>query len=125
MEEKSKAKSFTDLVAWQKAHEVVIEIYRITENFPDNEIYILTSQIRRAAVSLTSNIAEGFSRHSLKEKVQFYYIALGSNTELQNQLILAKELAYFKDMSVFSQTMDRLILVNKLISGLIKSLRRS
>lgn len=124
MEEVLKIKSFTDLVAWQKAHEAVLGIYRITEHFPEKEKYALTSQMRRAAVSLTSNIAEGFSRRSAKEKAQFYYMALGSNTELQNQLMLARDLGYLGDAQVFNQMIDRLILINKLINGLVKSMRR-
>jgi len=123
MEKKQKIKSFTDLIVWQKAHEMVLLIYKITEKFPHKEIYALISQIRRAAVSITSNIAEGFSRKSLKEKGQFYYMALGSNTELQNQFIIAKDLGYItKDE--FDKVINGLIQINKLINGLIKSLSK-
>jgi four helix bundle protein len=81
-----KIRSFTDLDAWKKGHELVLMVYKITKSFPNEEVFGLTIQMRRSAVSSTSNIAEGFSRHTHKEKIQFYSIALGSVTELQNQL---------------------------------------
>jgi len=65
---------FTDLLVWQKAHELVLEIYKLTNTFPKSEIFGLTSQLRRASVSITSNIAEGFGRHSFAEKIQFYFL---------------------------------------------------
>jgi len=87
-------KSFTDLIVWQKGHALVLEIYKITSFFPKEELYGLTSQIKRAIISVTSNIAEGFVRHSKKEKVQFYYVSLGSITEVQNHLIIARDLHF-------------------------------
>lgn len=87
-----KIKNFTDLIAWQEAHKLVLLIYKITDQFPQKEIYALTSQMRRAAISVTSNIAEGFSRKSSKEKIQFYYMSTGSLAELQNQLIVSKDI---------------------------------
>jgi len=119
---KTKIKSFTDLKAWQTGHNLVVGIYKITRSFPKEEQFGLTNQLRRAVVSITSNIAEGFSRQSLKEKIQFYYIALGSLTEVQNQILIAKDVNYldekdFKDLS--SQTIE----ANKIINGLIKSLK--
>ena len=87
-------KSFTDLIVWQKGHVLVLEIYKITSFFPKEELYGLTSQIKRAIISVTSNIAEGFVRHSKKEKVQFYYVSLGSITEVQNHLIIARDLHF-------------------------------
>src|SRR3989344_1808308 len=89
-----KIESFKDLIAWQKGHELVLEIYKITKAFPKEEQFGLTNQLRRAAVSLTSNIAEGFSRRSYKEKSQFYSMALGSLTEVQNQLLIAEDIGY-------------------------------
>ncbi|MFH1565125.1 MAG: four helix bundle protein, partial [bacterium] len=85
-EQKIKIKSFTGLFAWQEGHKLVLMIYNTTEQFPDKERFGLISQTRRAAVSITSNIAEGFSRKTNKDKVQFYAMAQGSLTELQNQL---------------------------------------
>jgi len=117
-----KIKSFTDLITWQEGHKLVLLIYKTTDKFPQKEIYALTSQIRRAAISITSNIAEGFSRNSIKEKIQFYYMALGSVTELQNQLIIAKDVEYI-DEKTFNEVLHLSVSVNKLINGLIKSLK--
>src|SRR3989338_8067616 len=91
---KNKIQSFTDLTAWRRGHELVLMVYRKTGSFPQKEQFSLTDQMRRAAVSITSNIAEGFSRQSQKEKVQFYSIAKASLTELQNQLLIARDIGY-------------------------------
>ena len=123
MEEiKNKIKSFTDLIAWKEGHSLVIEIYDITKKFPKDEQFGLTNQIRRAVVSITSNIAEGFSRQSLKEKAQFYSMALGSLTEVQNQLLIARDIKYL-DSKIFDKIADRTVLINKLLNGLIKSIK--
>lgn len=111
---------FTDLFAWQKGHELVLDIYRITDCFPKKEEFGLTSQIRRASVSITSNIAEGFSRRTYKDKIQFYYISLGSITEVQNQLLIAKDLGYISK-DVFCLIAEKTVIVHKLLNGLIKS----
>jgi len=89
-----KIKSFTDLIAWGRGHQLVISIYRATNKFPQKEIFALTNQMCRSAISVTSNIAEGFSRKGDKEKIQFYYMSLGSLTELQNQLLIARDIDY-------------------------------
>jgi len=115
-----KIKSFTDLVAWQEAHKLVILIYSITDKFPQKETYGLTNQIRRAAVSITSNIAEGFSRRGKKEKVQFYYLAKSSLTEVQNQLLIARDVNYL-DKQEFNKIAQQTVQVSKLIFGLIRS----
>lgn len=120
--ENGKIKNFTDLIAWQKSHELVLIIYKITNLFPQKETYALTSQMRRAVVSVSSNVAEGFSRNSDKEKIQFYYMSLGSLTELQNQLIISKDIAYI-DETTFKTVSVMIIDVNKLINGLIKAVR--
>ncbi len=117
----SKIKSFTDLNAWKEGHKLVISVYKQILNFPKNEQYGLADQMRRCAVSITSNIAEGFSRRTSKDKIQFYYIALGSVTELQNQLIIARDLKYIS-IDSFKELADQTIIVSKLINGLIKSL---
>jgi len=117
---KTKIQSFTDLTTWQKSHELVLVIYKTTEAFPSKEIFGITNQMRRAAVSITSNIAEGFSRRSNKEKAQFYYMALGSLTELQNQLIIVRDIGYLGDGN-FDKISKQTIVVSKLINGLIKS----
>lgn len=119
MNQALKIKSFTDLITWQKAHQLVLSIYKVTKLFPKEEIYSLIDQVRRCAISITSNIAEGFSRKSYKEKVQFYSIALGSSTELQNQLLVSKDVGYLSKEE-FHKLADQSIEVNKLINGLIK-----
>lgn len=120
--EENKIKSFTDLKAWSESHKLVLEIYKITKNFPKDEIFGLTNQVRRATVSITSNIAEGFNRASCKEKIQFYFISLGSLAELQNQLLIAKDLNYISK-DVFRIIAERTILISKLLNGLIKSIK--
>ena len=122
--DKPKIKSFTDLIAWQKGHQLVIAIYKTTNNFPRKEIFALINQMQRCVVSVTSNIAEGFSRQGIKEKIQFYYMALGSVTELQNQLLIAKDISYLSK-NEFDKLAERTIEVNKLINGLIKSIKIS
>jgi len=92
--ELSKAKTFRDLVVWQKAHEFVLEVYRYTESFPRCEIYGLVQQMRRAAVSIPANIAEGFKRRGRMDKVRFMNIAEGSLEESRYYLILANDLGY-------------------------------
>lgn len=91
-----KIRSFSDLNAWQHAHELVLLVYKTVDGFPEKERYILTSQVLRAAISITSNISEGFSRRGRKEKIQFYSVSLGSFTGLQNQIILARDLNYLE-----------------------------
>lgn len=117
--ENGKIKSFTDLIAWQEGHKLVLLIYKVTSNFPRNE-YSLIDQMKRCAVSITSNIAEGFSRKSKKEKAQFYYTALGSVTELQNQLLVSRDLKFLSKED-FNHIAYRTIRLHKLVNGLIKS----
>lgn len=118
-QEPGKIKSFTDLDAWKEGHRLVLEVYRITKNFPREEIFGLTNQLRRAVVSFTSNIAEGFSRGSYKEKANFYSIALGSLTEVQNQLIIGRDIKYIGD-DEFTKIAQQTIKVSKITNGLIK-----
>ena len=117
---KTKIKSFTDLTAWKKAHSFVLKIYRISKLFPIEELYGLTNQIRRAAVSITSNIAEGFYRRTAQDKNHFYYASLTSLAEAQNQLIIARDLEYISN-NIFQDAAKDSIEVQKLINGLIKS----
>lgn len=122
MSQDSRIKSFTDLHAWKFGHNLAIEIYRLTKDFPKEETFGLTNQIRRAVVSITSNIAEGFSRNSYKEKVQFYSISLGSLTEVQSQLLIARDINYLNPKD-FTSIANLSIETNKLINGLIKKTR--
>lgn len=119
MEGKKKIEKFTDLVAWKEGHKLVIEVYGITKKFPKEEWWGIVSQMRRCGVSITSNIAEGFSRISTKDKNHFYCIALGSVTELQNQLLISRDLGYI-NTSEFERNSKQTVLVHKLINGLIK-----
>ena len=96
MRGENKIRSFTDLDAWKEGHRLVLMIYQITESFPKEEMFGLVSQMRRCAVSVTSNIAEGFSRQSYREKIQFYSTAQGSLTELQNQLLVSRDVGFLK-----------------------------
>ncbi|MFA5991157.1 MAG: four helix bundle protein [Candidatus Doudnabacteria bacterium] len=120
MENANKIRTFTQLIVWQKGHGLVLEIYKITKNFPKEELFGLTSQLRRAIVSITSNIAEGFSRASYKDKAHFYNMALGSLTEVQNQLLIGRDLGYIKSEE-FKQLADQTIEVQKMLTVLIKN----
>jgi len=115
-----KIQSFRDLIAWQKAHKFVLQIYNLTKKFPKEEKYCLVDQLKRASVSITSNIAEGFYRRTGIDKSHFYYMSLGSLAEIQNQLILARDLGYF-DNGVFQLIGKESVEIHKLINGLIRS----
>lgn len=84
-------KSFKELEVWKRGHEIVILVYLLTKEFPKEEIFGITNQMRRAAVSITSNIAEGFGRHSYKDKAKFYAISQGSCFELENQILISRD----------------------------------
>jgi four helix bundle protein len=118
--EKVKIKSFTDLNAWREGHNLVLLIYKITREFPKDEVYCLVSQMRRAAISITSNIAEGFGRHGYKEKIQFYYLAQGSLLELKNQILVAKDVGYIKKEDL-EQIVKQANDAHRLLQGLITS----
>ncbi len=112
------AKHFQDLVVWQKAHEFVLSIYRYSESFPKNELYGLTSQVRRSAVSVPSNIAEGFKKKTKPDKVRFLNIAQGSLEECRYYLILAQDLDYGET----SKLMEKLEEVSKLLEAYLSSI---
>lgn len=114
--------SFTDLKTWQEGHKLVLMMYKVTDKFPKKETYALVDQMRRCVVSITSNIAEGFSRQSKKEKIRFYFTAKGSLVELQNQLLIARDVGYLESKD-FNKISKQTILAHKLINGLIKSSR--
>ena len=88
------SKTFQDLLVWQKAHQLVLDVYRLTAKFPSSEVYALTSQCRRAAVSIPANIAEGFRKHGKADKVRYLNISQGSLEEMRYYLILIKDLGY-------------------------------
>ncbi|MDR3705082.1 MAG: four helix bundle protein [Paludibacteraceae bacterium] len=89
---------FTDLIAWQKAHVFVLEVYKVTEKFPKHELFGLVSQFRRAAVSIPANIAEGYKRKGKAEKLRFFNISQGSLEECRYFIILSKDLSYIDEM---------------------------
>ena len=107
-----KTKIFTDLIVWQKAHQFVLQVYKMTTSFPQNEIYGLTSQFRRAAVSIPANIAEGYKKRGNKDKLNYLNIAQGSLEECRYYLILALDLEYGS-----SEILNNLIIeVSKLLT---------
>ncbi len=116
-------RSFRDLKVWKEAHQFVLNIYKITSEFPKIELYGLTSQIRRASSSIPANIAEGFGRFSTKEYIQFLIIARGSLEEVNYFLILSKDLTYITETNyqLLSKQTDN---IGKMINGLINSLRK-
>ncbi len=113
--------SYSDLIVWQKSIDLVVAVYKLTENFPKEEIFGLVSQMRRAAVSIPSNIAEGRFRGSKKEFVQFLRIAYSSGSELETQIIISKKLS--KTMKLDYTVCDSLILeVMKMLNSMIRKL---
>jgi four helix bundle protein len=116
-----RAKTFQGLIVWQKAHQLVLSVYALTRHFPKEEIYGLSSQMRRAAVSIPANIAEGFKKTGRPDKCRFMNIAQGSVEECRYYLILSKDLEYADT----SRLMGQLEEVSKLLSGYSKSILTS
>lgn len=114
-------KSFRDLNIWQKGIDLVKDIYKETQNFPRQEIYGLTNQIRRAAISIPSNIAEGHIRQHRAEFRQFLSVALGSLAELETQIVISRELNYISTEKSLN-LIDQMGSLGKMIRGLIKKL---
>lgn len=110
--------AYRDLVAWQKAMALVTEVYRVTEHFPSREIYGLTQQLRRAAVSVASNIAEGKGRDTTRDYVQFLYRARGSLLEVETQLEIARNLGFLSD-AAFAAIYDQAAEAGRVLNGLI------
>ena len=117
-----KIESYKDLIVWQKSVALSIFIYRLTSKFPKEELYGLVSQIRRAVVSIASNIAEGYERGRKLEYIRFLLIALASAAELETQLIIAKELG-FVSREQFSEIPPRLNEIQKMLKVLIRKVR--
>ena len=114
------AKHYRELIAWQKAMSMVTHVYEITKTFPDSEKFGLVSQMRRSAVSVPSNIAEGQARNTTGEFKQFLGIARGSTAELTTQILIAQNLSYIQNPQ---QTIEIIEEVGRILSGLIKSLK--
>jgi four helix bundle protein len=119
----NKVQSYRDLVIWQKAMELVTEIYRTTQNFPKEELFGLTSQVRRAAVSIPSNIAEGHAKLSRKEYQHSLGHARGSLAELETQIIIAQNLGYLDEEKV-SRTLELSAEIGRILNGLLAALRK-
>lgn len=117
-----KIRDFTDLKVWQGAHKLVLLIYSETNKFPKAEIFSLTSQMRRAAVSISSNIAEGFGRKNFKEKAQFYFLSLGSLYELQSQIMVARDIHYIS-LEDFDKLSEQSANVQRLLNAFINKTR--
>jgi len=114
-------KDYKELEVWQKGILLVLKVYELTKVFPKEERYALTDQIKRAAVSIPSNIAEGASRNTTKEFIQFLYIARGSASELETQIIIAKKLGYMNDEE---SLISDITIIRKMLNALITSLRK-
>ena len=114
--------SYKELIVWQKGIELVVEIYRLTESFPKTEVYGLTNQMRRAAVSIPSNIAEGYARKHRQEYIQFMRVAFGSGAELETQITIAKKLN-FASSEKFKRSEELLLEVMKMMNKMTTSLK--
>lgn len=118
-----KISKFTDLEAWKEAHRLTLLVYEITNKFPKTELYGLISQIRRAAVSIESCIAEGFCRYHYKDRLNFYYDARGSVGEIQSEIIDAKDLKFINEED-FKKVFEQAEKVGVILGGLIRTTQR-
>ena len=116
--------SYHDLIVWQKSIDLVVEVYKLIKLLPKEELYALSSQLRRSVISIPSNIAEGQQRHTAKEFVNFLSVARGSNGEVQTQLIICVRLGYLSDEQVLS-AMSLSEEISKMLSRLIEKLSRN
>ena len=119
--ERKPAKRFEDLIVWQKAHPFVLKVYRLTAQFPKTEIYGLTSQFRRAAISIPANIAEGFKKKGKADNARFLNIAQGSLEECRYYLILSKDLGFHVEPGI----KDQLSEVSKLLQAYMSAILAS
>ncbi|OGX15271.1 MAG: four helix bundle protein [Omnitrophica WOR_2 bacterium RBG_13_41_10] len=113
-------RTFKDLKVWRKGIELVKEVYRISQDFPKEEQYGLLSQMKRSAISIPSNIAEGFRRRFTREQKQFFNIAIGSSAELETQITIAKELGYIDETKEY----NLIILINHICGMLVNMCKR-
>ena len=119
-----KLRTHKDLDVWKKSIDLVAEIYEITKSFPKDEIYGITNQIRRAAVSIPSNVAEGAGRNHDKEFIQFLYISLGSCSELETQIVISSKIKYI-DGKTMDEMLSKISDIRRMILGLIRAVTRN
>jgi four helix bundle protein len=117
-------KSFEEMPVWQKAHKLAVEIFHVSEHFPRKEDYGLTSQLRRAALSIPANIAEAFGRFHYKDKLNFYYNSRGSANETKSHLLYARDVSYI-DVSIYDALDHKLSEVLLELNSVISTLRRN
>jgi len=117
--------SYKDLLIWKKGIDIVVFVYQLISDFPKDEIYALSSQIKRSAVSIPSNIAEGYGRHSTQSYIQFIKIARGSLCELETQLLIAEKLNFIKSVNLYSDIMKQITEESKMINSFINKLESS
>jgi four helix bundle protein len=119
-----KTSSFEDLIVWQQAHAFVLHVYTTTACFPKEELFCLTSQLRRAAVSVAANIAEGYRKISVKDKLRFYNISEGSLDECRYYLILSRDLRYIDSLK-YKEMYDAIVSVSKLLTAYSKGIKNN
>ena len=116
-------KSYKDLLIWQKGIKIVTMVYHLTNSFPKEELFALTNQLKRAAVSIPSNISEGFGRNTDKSFSHFLDISRGSLYELETQLIIAREIGFITDEKLFNQILNKVEEESKMINSFSKTLK--
>jgi len=114
-------KNYKELKVWQRSYQLCLKIYKVTKIFPKEERYGLTSQIRRSAVSIPSNIAEGYGRKTTADYIRYLYISYGSVCELETQILLSMDLGYI-DSAIIEKIKDEIQQIERMLKGLIKSL---
>ena len=114
-------KNYKELKVWQKSYQLCLEIYKLTARFPEGEKFGLTSQMRRAAVSVPSNISEGYGRKTKSDYIRFLYIAYGSNCELETQILLSGDLGFIEDTRI-EKIKNEIEEVERMLKALIRSL---
>jgi len=115
-------KSYKDLLIWQKGVDIVVSIYQLVEGFPKEEIYALSSQLKRASVSIPANIAEGYGRNSTQSYIHFVSISRGSLCELETQLLVSQKLNFIKNEKLFNEIMNQITEESKMINSFINKL---
>ena len=115
-------KSYKELIVWQKSYQLTIDLYQITKKFPREELYSLTSQIRRAVIAIPSNIAEGYTRQYSREYIQFLSIAFSSGAELETQIMLARDLKYISNEE-YRKSSELLDEIMRMLNSLINKIR--